>query len=79
MEVTLIVIIAIFFLSSLVVYMSIFAKGDLSLNFFYPSKLYKNSEMNKIGCWVCSIILIVLCSMYTIPYFIWWLFHVGRK
>lgn len=45
--------------------------------------LYEITEMNIFGCFIFSVIIIILSSVYHIPAFICWfvykIFHVGRK
>lgn len=56
---------------------------DDSYLFFTPNYLYKNSEMNIFGCYICSLLIIIFDLLYCVPviigWVIWKLFHIGRK
>ena len=44
-----------------------------------PSNLYKNTSMNKVGCWIVCILCFILGGAAWIWKFIYWIFHIGRK
>lgn len=63
-------------------------KDALEDDFEHPflcsyKSIYDNTEMNMLGCLVCSLLLIIITSVYHIPAFICWfvykIFHVGRR
>lgn len=53
---------------------------DVNWLFFAPSNLYKITNMNWIGCYICSLCIIILLPLYCIPvtiiWLIYWLFHI---
>lgn len=71
---------------------ALFEVYDYEVNYFFPTTLYKNTNMNKVGCVICSILLFIsnylFCSVILIVYilkklkitdFVYWLFTTGRK
>ena len=44
-----------------------------------PSNLYKDTRMNKVGCWIVAILCHMLGGAAWIWKFIYWIFHIGRK
>ena len=64
-------------------FMIISAKKINDDDYFFPTVLYKKTNMNIFGCIVCSILLFAInylyCSIYCILRFIYWLFTVGKK
>jgi hypothetical protein len=44
-----------------------------------PSNLYKDTSMNKVGCWIVCILCFILGGAAWVWKFIYWIFHVGRK
>lgn len=51
--------------------------------FFTPGDLYQSCEMNKVGCLIVYLLLIVSLPLFTIGGMLYksikWLFTVGRK
>ena len=41
--------------------------------------MYDHTKMNIMGCCVCTLILVLLFPFYYAAYFLWWVFHIGRK
>lgn len=61
--------------------MMCYVMGVVVLNdvfFIYPSHLYNLTNMNKFGCYVCSFVIALLCPIYSVPAFIYWLFHIKK-
>lgn len=52
-------------------------------NFFTPNYIYHNTKMNIIGCYISSLVIILLLPIYCVPasiiFFLYFLFHIGRK
>ena len=48
-------------------------------NFFAPWVVHKFTKLNWFGAVLFSLFLMVICWVYVIIYFIWWILHVGRK
>lgn len=44
-----------------------------------PSKLYKDTKMNKFGCWFVSILIYLIAPINSIGIFVYWITHVGRN
>ena len=56
---------------------------DIGFDYFFPNRLYEETEMNVFGCIMVSILLFcvnyLFCSVVLIFYFLYWITHVGRK
>lgn len=48
-------------------------------DYFFPTRLYKLTNLNIFGCIVCSILLFATNYLYCIFRIIIWIFTVGRK
>lgn len=52
-------------------------------DFFTPAYLFDCTKMNWVGCFVTSLVIILLFPIYCIPatlfFVVYWLFHIGRK
>ena len=48
-------------------------------NIFPPHVMYENTNMNKAGCLICTVLLAFLIFPLTIVYLVYVLFHIGRK
>lgn len=50
---------------------------------FTPNNLYRSTKMNFFGCYISSLVICLLVPVYCVPavviYFIYWIFHIGRK
>lgn len=47
--------------------------------FLTPKDLYESTTCNALGVGLLYIVLVLICPIYFIIGFIWWLCHVGRK
>ena len=48
-------------------------------NIFPPHAMYENTEMNEVGCFVCTVLFMFLLLPLMIVYLVYILFHIGRK
>lgn len=65
-------------LSMIVLEFLLFIEED-TLIYFLPNQMHKHSEMNYVGCWISSIVMLILFPVIYIPQLIYYLFHLGRK
>lgn len=56
--------------------MSLMNFGEISIT---PAQIYESNNLNMFGCVVMAIIFFILNPIYYFVYFVYWLFHVGRK
>lgn len=56
--------------------MSLMDFGNLSIT---PMQIYESNNLNMFGCVVLSIVFFILNPIYYFVYFVYWIFHVGRK
>lgn len=68
-------------LNVILLFVIIIVIGEYNITpfFFTPNKLYSLTKMNIIGCYITSIVFILLFPIYCIPSIIYLLFHIGRK
>lgn len=62
-----------------VLFCFIFEAENYIITDFTPGNLYKDTSMNKVGCWIVAILCSILGGAAWIWKFIYWIFHVGRK
>ena len=56
--------------------MSLMDFGNLSIT---PIQIYESNNLNMFGCVVLSIVFFILNPIYYFVYFVYWIFHIGRK
>lgn len=56
--------------------MSLMDFGNLSIT---PMQIYESNNLNMFGCVVMSIVFFILNPIYYFVYFVYWIFHIGRK
>ena len=56
--------------------MSLMDFGNISIT---PMQIYESNNLNMFGCVVLSIVFFILNPIYYFVYFVYWIFHIGRK
>ena len=49
------------------------------MKYLSPPELYRNTNMNKFGCWLVFILVSIFSPLVLLGKIVYWLCHIGRK
>lgn len=75
------VLLLIYGVITFMIQLGIFMTVDTISEIVDPSitAIHNATKMNWFGCTVVAILYWIVCPLFAIYYFIYWLFHVGRR
>lgn len=66
-------------ISIIIFFLAVTDEKKLYMYYGCPKYIYNNSKLNVFGVFLVFLLCFILGPVYYLLWFIYWLFHVGRK